>query len=145
MELKIIKNKKQYEQYLDWVDVQFNNKVKSNTPQGEKLQVALLLIKQYEDAIIATGKSKYPEKKSISINKYNFFLTFIKQLFYQTTTSSLFLDNDEKNEGSYKETRGRQNTETENDQQSDLQKERKQAKQCRLTVPIPYIPIPASD
>ena len=50
MELKIIKTKKQYGQYLDWVDVQFNNKVKSNTSQGEKLQVALLLIKQYEDA-----------------------------------------------------------------------------------------------
>jgi len=50
MELKIIKTKKQYEQYLDWVDLQFNNKVKSTTPQGEKLQVALLLIKQYEDA-----------------------------------------------------------------------------------------------
>ena len=53
MELKIIKTKKQYEQSLDWVDAQFENKVKSNTPQGEKLQVALLLIKQYEDA-------KYP-------------------------------------------------------------------------------------
>ena len=50
MELKIIKTKKQYEQYLDWVNVQFEHKVKSNTPQGEKLQVALLLIKQYEDA-----------------------------------------------------------------------------------------------
>jgi HTH-type transcriptional regulator/antitoxin HigA len=50
MELKIIKTKKQYEQYLDWVDVQFNNKVKSTSPQGEKLLVALLLIKQYEDA-----------------------------------------------------------------------------------------------
>ena len=50
MELKIIKTKKQYEQYLDWGDAQFNNKVKSTTPQGEKLQVALLLIKQYEDA-----------------------------------------------------------------------------------------------
>lgn len=50
MELKIIKTKKQYEQYLDWVDLQFEHKVKSNTPQGEKLQVALLLIKQYEDA-----------------------------------------------------------------------------------------------
>ena len=50
MELKIIKTKKQYEQSLDWVDAQFENKVKSNTPQGEKLQVALLLIKQYEDA-----------------------------------------------------------------------------------------------
>lgn len=50
MELKIIKTKKQYEQYLDWVDVQFDNKVKSNSPQGEKLEVTLLLIKQYEDA-----------------------------------------------------------------------------------------------
>jgi HTH-type transcriptional regulator / antitoxin HigA len=50
MELKIIKTKKQYEQFLNWVDAQFNNKVKSNTLQGEKLQVALLLIKQYEDA-----------------------------------------------------------------------------------------------
>ena len=50
MEFKIINTKKQYEQYLDWVDVQFENKVKSTTPQGEKLQVALLLIKQYEDA-----------------------------------------------------------------------------------------------
>ena len=50
MELKIIKNKSQYEQYLDWVDVQFDNKIKLNSPKGEKLQVALLLIKQYEDA-----------------------------------------------------------------------------------------------
>jgi HTH-type transcriptional regulator/antitoxin HigA len=50
MELRIIKTKKQYEQYLNWVDTQFNNNVKLNTPQGEKLQVALLLIKQYEDA-----------------------------------------------------------------------------------------------
>ena len=50
MELKIIKTKKQYELFLDWVDIQFENKVKSNTQQGEKLQVALLLIKQYEDA-----------------------------------------------------------------------------------------------
>ena len=53
MELKIIKNEKEYEQYLKWVDVQFDNKIKSNTPEGEKLQVALLLIKQYED-------TKYP-------------------------------------------------------------------------------------
>jgi HTH-type transcriptional regulator/antitoxin HigA len=50
MELKIIKTKKQYDLCLDWVDLQFDNKVKANTPQGEKLQVALLLIKQYEDA-----------------------------------------------------------------------------------------------
>jgi HTH-type transcriptional regulator/antitoxin HigA len=50
MELKIIKSKKQYEEYLDWIDLQFDNNVKPNTPQGEKLQVALLLVKQYEDA-----------------------------------------------------------------------------------------------
>ena len=50
MDLKIIKHKKQYEQFLDWVDVQFDKKVRADTPQGEKLQVALLLIKQYEDA-----------------------------------------------------------------------------------------------
>lgn len=49
MELKIIKTKKQYQQYLDWVDELFDKKVKPNTVAGEKLQVALLLIKQYED------------------------------------------------------------------------------------------------
>jgi HTH-type transcriptional regulator/antitoxin HigA len=50
MELKIIKNKKQYQEYLDWVDKMFDKKIRPNTPEGEKLQVALLLIKQYEDA-----------------------------------------------------------------------------------------------
>ena len=50
MELKIIKTKKQYKQWLEWVDVQFENKVKANTQQGEKLQISLLLIKQYEEA-----------------------------------------------------------------------------------------------
>lgn len=50
MELKIIKTKKQYEEFLDWVDMLFDKKVKADTPLGNKLQVALLLIKQYEDA-----------------------------------------------------------------------------------------------
>lgn len=49
MELKIIKTKKQYQEYLDWVDKMFDKKIRPNTPEGEKLQVALLLIKQYED------------------------------------------------------------------------------------------------
>lgn len=49
MELKIIKSKKQYKEYLDWVDGQFDKKVKPGSPDGEKVQVALLLIKQYED------------------------------------------------------------------------------------------------
>jgi HTH-type transcriptional regulator/antitoxin HigA len=39
MELKNIKNNKQYEQYLNWVDTQFDNKVKAKTQVGEKLQV----------------------------------------------------------------------------------------------------------
>ena len=50
MELKIIQTKEQYEEFLDWVDILFEKKVKADTPQGNKLQVALLLIKQYEDA-----------------------------------------------------------------------------------------------
>lgn len=49
MELRIIKTKKQYQEYLDWVDKMFDKKIRPNTPEGEKLQVALLLIKQYED------------------------------------------------------------------------------------------------
>lgn len=49
MELQIIKSKKQYQEYLDWVDGQFDKKVKSGSPEGEKVQVALLLIKHYED------------------------------------------------------------------------------------------------
>lgn len=49
MKLKVIKNKKEYGAYLDWVDEMFDKKVKPNTSEGETLQVALLLIKQYED------------------------------------------------------------------------------------------------
>jgi HTH-type transcriptional regulator/antitoxin HigA len=49
MELKIIKTERQYQQYLRWVDTMFDKKVKPNSPEGEKLQVSLILIKQYED------------------------------------------------------------------------------------------------
>lgn len=49
MELKIIKTKKQYHEYLDWVDKQFDLHIKPDSREGEKVQVALLLIKQYED------------------------------------------------------------------------------------------------
>jgi len=49
MKLKPIKSKKEYESFLEWVDKQFDKKVKPNSPDGEVLQVALLLIKQYED------------------------------------------------------------------------------------------------
>ena len=49
MELKIIKSKKDYQSYLNWVDEMFDKKVKPDSVEGEKVQVALLLIKQYED------------------------------------------------------------------------------------------------
>ena len=49
MKLKPIKSKKEYEAALDWVDSMFDKKPKPNTPAGETLQVALLLIKAYED------------------------------------------------------------------------------------------------
>jgi len=49
MNLKIIGSKKEYQQYLDWVDEMLDQKVSSKTPEGEKLKIVLLLIKQYED------------------------------------------------------------------------------------------------
>lgn len=49
IQLKPIKSEKQYETYLDWVNTQFDKKIKPNTPQGELLQVVLLLIKEYEN------------------------------------------------------------------------------------------------
>ncbi len=49
MELKIIKTAKQYQLYLNWVDEMFDKKIKASSPEGEKLQIALLLIKEYED------------------------------------------------------------------------------------------------
>jgi HTH-type transcriptional regulator/antitoxin HigA len=49
MDLRIIKTEIQYEEYLEWIDKQFDKKVKPDSPMGEKVQVALLLIKQYED------------------------------------------------------------------------------------------------
>jgi HTH-type transcriptional regulator / antitoxin HigA len=49
MEIKTIKSKKQYTEALSWVDKMFDKKVKPNSPAGEKLQVMLVLIKNYED------------------------------------------------------------------------------------------------
>ena len=49
MKLKPIKTNKEYETCLEWVDKQFEKKVKRNSPQGESLQVVLLLIKEFED------------------------------------------------------------------------------------------------
>ena len=49
MTLKLIETQKEYNAFLDWVDGQFDKKVAKGSPEGDKLQVALLLIKQYED------------------------------------------------------------------------------------------------
>jgi HTH-type transcriptional regulator/antitoxin HigA len=49
MNLKIIATEIEYHQYLDWVDEMFDKKVSPSTAEGEKLEEALLLIKQYED------------------------------------------------------------------------------------------------
>ena len=50
MILKVIKTKKEYQDYLNWVDTLFDKKIAPESEEGEQLQVALLLIKQYEDA-----------------------------------------------------------------------------------------------
>src|ERR1039458_484223 len=49
MNLKVIKTEAEYESYLQWADEMFDKKPKKESADGEKLQVALLLIKQYED------------------------------------------------------------------------------------------------
>jgi HTH-type transcriptional regulator / antitoxin HigA len=49
MILKTIKTEEQYEDYLKWIDNQLDKKIALNSPDGEKLQVALLLVKSYED------------------------------------------------------------------------------------------------
>jgi HTH-type transcriptional regulator/antitoxin HigA len=49
MSPQIIKTKKQYLNYLNWLTVQLNKGVKSTTTLGEKIQLVLLLIKHYED------------------------------------------------------------------------------------------------
>jgi HTH-type transcriptional regulator/antitoxin HigA len=49
MKFKVIKNKKQYNEYLAITDTLLSKKVKKNSPQGEELELLLVLIKHYED------------------------------------------------------------------------------------------------
>jgi len=49
MNLQIIKTEKEYEDLLEWIDTQFDLKIAAESKEGEQLQIALLLIKQYED------------------------------------------------------------------------------------------------
>jgi len=49
MKLRPIKTKSEYSLFIEYVDNLFDKKVKPNSSEGEQLQVALLLIKDYED------------------------------------------------------------------------------------------------
>ncbi|RYD96215.1 MAG: transcriptional regulator [Sphingobacteriales bacterium] len=49
MKLKPIKTEQEYDEMMAWVDEQFDQKLRPDSPEGETLQVALLLVKAYED------------------------------------------------------------------------------------------------
>lgn len=49
MELSVIKTEEQYASYLDWIDGQLSKNLNPGSKEGKKLEVALLLVKQYED------------------------------------------------------------------------------------------------
>ena len=49
MKLKTIKTEEQYDDMMEWIDEQFDRNMLPDSPEGEDLQVTLLLIKAYED------------------------------------------------------------------------------------------------
>jgi HTH-type transcriptional regulator / antitoxin HigA len=49
MNLQIIKTEEEYQGMLGWVDGQFDLAIEPESEEGNRLQIALLLIKQYED------------------------------------------------------------------------------------------------
>ena len=49
MTLRPIKTDQEYETMLEWIDNQFDLSPDINSPEGEQLQIALLLVKAYED------------------------------------------------------------------------------------------------
>lgn len=49
MNLKPIKTNEEYEAMLAWIDLQFDLGIPFESPEGEQLQIALLLVKSYED------------------------------------------------------------------------------------------------
>lgn len=50
MKLKPIRTEQEYDELMAWIDEQFDKKTLPDSPDGETLQIALLLIKAYEDA-----------------------------------------------------------------------------------------------
>ncbi len=49
MTLRPLKTEEQYDELLQWLDEQFDRKVPPDSPLGEKVQMALLLVRAYED------------------------------------------------------------------------------------------------
>lgn len=49
MKLRPIKTEQEYDELMVWIDEQFDKKTPPDSPDGETLQIALLLIKAYED------------------------------------------------------------------------------------------------
>ncbi len=49
MNLHILKTDEQYQQLLEWIDIQFDLEVNPQSKTREDLQIALSLVKQYED------------------------------------------------------------------------------------------------
>ena len=49
MTLKTLKTEQEYDELMAWIDQQFDKKIRPDSPEGEALQVSLLLVKAYED------------------------------------------------------------------------------------------------
>jgi HTH-type transcriptional regulator/antitoxin HigA len=49
MDLQIIKTEKEYQDLMNWIDMQFDLNIAPESKEDEYLQTALSLIKQYED------------------------------------------------------------------------------------------------
>lgn len=69
MILKPIKNEVEYERLLDWIDEQFELGVQPETEAGDALEIALLLIKVYEDAHFAIPLPDPIEALKIKMNE----------------------------------------------------------------------------
>ncbi|MFM6998400.1 MAG: type II toxin-antitoxin system HigA family antitoxin [Bacteroidota bacterium] len=51
MELAVIRSEPQYQVMLEWIDQQFDAGIQAGTPKGNLLEVALVLVKKYEDEV----------------------------------------------------------------------------------------------
>ena len=49
MTLRPLKTEQQYDELLHWLDEQFDQQVPLDSPLGEQVQVALLVVRAYED------------------------------------------------------------------------------------------------